>query len=212
MSTSGKTILFVLGVAFIALAGYVLMVGLYPRDFTIQWDEEVQLNDGRVIVVHVKRAYQRKGLRLERFPKYPHRMGMEFSFDAGLPTGRFTHYFKNGVLNFLDQKDGKWYVGYYADAGDDSSELGSREIYPHVAILNPDGSITKPKSWAEVPSEITQVNIMPATPDEQAISKFNGTRLTLRAKMQHWAAYPTGAGEHSIHRITPQSTIQGAKK
>ena len=206
---------YVLGGIAILLAlavGYVLKFGLYPRYFHIEWDEEVQLHDGRMIVVHVKRFYQRKGLMLEQFPKYPYRMGMEFSFDRGPPGGRFTHYFKRGNLNFLDQKDGKWYIGYSADEGDVSAELGSRDINPNVAVLNSDGSVSKPKRWDEVPNEITQMNIMPSTPDEQAITKFNGTKLTLQTKMQHWAAYPTGAGEHIIQRITPQPIIQEKTK
>ena len=202
----GLAIALVLGVT------YVLSSGLYPRFFDIAWDEEVQLHDGRVIVVHIKRFYQRKGLMLERFPKHPYRMGMEFSFESGPSGQRFSHYLKRGSLAFLDQKDGKWYIGYGMDEGDIAAELGSRAIYPNVAIVNPDGSITKPNSWDEVPSEIKQVNIMPSTPDEQAISKFNGTRLTLQTKMHHWAANPIGAGEHTIQRITPKPIIQGETK
>ena len=207
-----KHVLGAVAIAAILGVTYVLTFGLYPRYFDIAWDEEVQLHDGRVIVVHVKRFYQRKWPMLERFPKYPYRMGMEFSFESGPYGKRFSHFIKRGNLGFLDQKDGKWYIGYGMDEGDLAAELGSRAIYPNVAILNPDGSITKPKSWDEVPSEITQVNVMPSTPDEQAISKFNGTRLTLQTKMQHWAANPIGAGEHTIHRITPKPIIHGETK
>lgn len=210
--TKTKRSLLAIGIGLVAFAAYVLLFGLWPKYFDIEWDEEVQLHDGRVILVHVKRYYQRKGLQLERFPQYPYRMGMEFSFSPGLPIGRFTHNFKRGNLHFLDQINGKWYIGYYADPGDESSNLGSREIYPHVAVLNPDGSISKPRSWDEVPSEIVRVNIMPSTPDEQAISIFRGTTLTLQTKMRHWASYPTGAGEYAIHRITPQSNSKGEQK
>jgi hypothetical protein len=211
MSSRSKRILGALAIVLVLAASYVMTSGLYPRYFDIQYDEEVRLHDGRVIVVHIKRVYQRKAPRLEEFPKYPYRMGMEFSFVSG-PGPRFSHFFKKGDLGFLDQKDGKWYIGYGMDEGDISAELGSRAIYPNVAILNPDGSVTKPKSWDEVPAEITQVNVMPSTPDEQAMSKFNGTRLTLETKMQHWSANPTGAGDHIIHRITPQPTIRGETK
>jgi hypothetical protein len=212
MSSRSKQILGALAIVLVLAVGYVFKFGLYPRYYDIQYDEEVQLHDGRIIVVHIKRAYQRKGLMLEQFPQYPYRMGMEFSFDRGPFGQRFSHYIKRGDLGFIDQKDGKWYIGYGMEGGDPSAELGSRAIYPNVAILNPDGSITKPQSWNEVPSEITQVNIMPSTPDEQVMSKFNGTKLTLQTKMQHWAANPIGAGDHTIHRITPQSITQGNSK
>ncbi len=212
MSRRSRHVLGAIAIILVLATGYVMKFGLYPRYFDIAWDEEVQLHDGRMIVVHVKRFYQRKGLMLERYPKDPYRLGMEFSFDTGLSGKRFTHHFKRGNLNFLDQKDGNWYIGYYADIGDASTELGSRELYPHVAILKPDGTVLKPKAWNEVPREINEVNIMPSTPDEAAISKFNGTRLTLQTKQQHWTAYPTGAGEHTIQRITPQLINQGKTK
>ncbi len=192
-------------------AAYVGLFGLLPENYDIEYDEEVQLHDGRIVVVHVKRYYQRKGLRLERYPKDPYRVGMEFSFDRSAPAGRFTHHLKNGNLNFLDESGGKWYAGYYADESA-SASFGSHEIYPHVAILNADGSVTKPRSWEEIPGEIRAANIMPATPDESAMSKFDGKRLSLSAKMQHWKNYPTGAGEHSIQRITPQRVSAPARR
>lgn len=48
------------GLAIAAVLGltYVLNFGLYPRYFDITWDEEVQLHDGRMIVVHVKRTFE----------------------------------------------------------------------------------------------------------------------------------------------------------
>ena len=207
-----KHVLSALAIAVVLGVTYVMNFGLYPQFYDIQYDEEVKLHDGKIILVHIKRAYQRKGLQLEKYPKFPYRMGMEFGFDSGSSGQRFSHYLKRGNLLFLDQKDGRWYIGYGMDEGDPSAELGSRLIYPNVAILNVNGSIAKPKSWDEVPSDITEANIMPSTPDEQVMSKFNGTKLTLQTKMQHWSAYPTGAGEHTINRMTPQSITQGKTK
>jgi hypothetical protein len=31
---------------------------IWPREFDLEWDEEVQLHDGRVIVVHLKHTYE----------------------------------------------------------------------------------------------------------------------------------------------------------
>lgn len=203
--------LLVSGIAVLGAAIYVLNFGLWPRYFDIEWDEEVQLHDGRVIVVHVKRTFERPGRRLLRYPEYPRQSSMEFSFDAG-PQGRFQHTFKHGTLHFLDQVDGRWYIGYHADPGDPSVEIGTRLLYPHVAVLNIDGTIDKPKQWNDVPAVITKANILPATPNPQGVSKFEGKRLTVAEKMAYWGMYPTGAGWGTIHRITPQPTIQGERK
>lgn len=203
MNRSFKRVRVGFGIAIVLLVGYVFVFGLYPRFFDIEWVEQVQLHDGRLIDVHIKRTYERRGMRFVRYPKSPKLVSMSFSFDAGRGKN-FQHTFKGGTLHFLDEKDGKWYVGYNADAGDASVELGTRLLYPHVAILNRDGSIEKPHSWVEVPAEITKANILPSTPNPQVISKFHGKYLTVAEKMTHWATFPTGAGWGTIQRITPQ--------
>jgi hypothetical protein len=189
---------------------YVMNFGLYPRYFDIAWDEEVQLHDGRAIVVQVTRTYERLGMRLERYPEYPRQVSMRFSFNTG--TKVFQHLFKRGTLNFLDEKNGKWYIGYHADPGDPSVDIGTRLLYPHVAILNSDGSIEKPKNWGDVPKEIVNANILPATPNPKVVSKFDGKFISDAEKMDHWAKYPTGAGWGTIHRVTPQPINQGERK
>lgn len=211
MSIRSTQILGVLALVLVLAAVYVAKFGFYPRYFDIEWDEEVQLHDGRMIVVHVKRTFERQGLRLERYPEHPRQLSMYFRFDrqSGKP---FEHTFKRGGLHFLDEKDGSWYIGYHADPGDPSVEIGSRNIYPHVAIINPDGTIRKPSSWADIPSEITRANILPATPNPKVVADFQGQRLTNARKMAHWNSYPTGAGYGKIHRITPQTNSQEGKK
>lgn len=189
----------------------LLSACFYDQYFDIDWDEEVLLHDGRVIVVHVKRTYERRGNRLERFPEHPRQIAMSFRFDRG-PGHVFQHEFKRGTLHFLHNKDGRWYIGYHADPGDPSVELGTRLLYPHVAILNVDGSISKPQSWSDIPAELITANILPATPNPKVISKFDGSRLTVAEKMTHWGLYPTGAGWGTIQRITPQLVHQGEKK
>lgn len=186
---------------------YILLFGLYPKYFDIQWDEEVLLHDGRVVWVHVKRTYERQGMRLLRYPENPRQISMTIGFFRNT-TDKFEHTFVRGTLHFLGEKGGKWYIGYHADPGDPSVEIGSRLLFPHVAVLNADGSIVKPDSWGDVPTEMKSANILPATPNPNIISKFNGTRLTNDIKMAHWAAYPTGAEWGVIHRITPQPVPQ----
>lgn len=211
MSRRSRHVLGALAISLVLAAGYVLKFGLYPRYFDIQWDEEVQLHDGRMIVVHVKRTYERRGQRLERYPEHPRQISMSFSFNVG-PQKTFQHTFIRGTLHFLDEKDGKWYIGYHADPGDPSVEIGTRLLYPHIAILNADGSVAKPKSWDEVPVEVKNANILPATPNPKIVSKFNEKRLTNLEKMAHWSMYPTGAGWGTIQRITPKLINQGDTK
>ena len=204
MSKTKKIIWFGLASA-LAFSIYVLNFGLWPRYFDIAWDEEVKLHDGRVIIVHIKRTYQRIGLRLEKFPQVTYFKSMEFSFDTGFPMGKFKHIFtKPGDLNFIDFDNDKWYIGYYSDPVNASFELGSRHLYPHVAIVNRDGSIIKPTSWDEIPLAIANTNIMPPTPNINGIAHFNNSKLTVDEKNRHWGKYPTGAGEHTITRITTQ--------
>ena len=40
---------------------------LYDRWFDLEWDEEVLLSDGRVIVVHLKQTYERLSQSLSRY-------------------------------------------------------------------------------------------------------------------------------------------------
>lgn len=190
---------------------YISQNGIYPRYFDIEWDEEVELHDGRIIVVHVKRTYLRLKIEFNRFPKHSRLVSMSFNFDKGNGS-TFHHTFKGGVLHFLDEKNGKWYIGYYADPGDPSVEIGTRLLYPHIAIINNDNSTSRPKSWSDVPPEITRANILPVTPDPKVASKFHKKFITVEEKMAHWNAYPTGAGWGTIHRITPSSKNQGERK
>lgn len=66
-----KIILWLSIVCFL-VAVYALKIGFYPRNFDLQWDEEVQLHDGRIIVVHVKHFYER---RLQWPADFAHREG-----------------------------------------------------------------------------------------------------------------------------------------
>jgi hypothetical protein len=199
--SKAKNIAVCLVVGALVFAVYVNNFGLWPRYFDIAWNEEVQLHDGRIMVLHIRRTYERLGLRLERWRGI--KRSMEFSFEPH-PNSKFIYKFDSGHLVFLDEKNGKWYIGYYADDGYPSSDLGSLHLYPHMAILSADGKIVKPDSWNDIPVEIKEVNIMPPTPNSQGIAKFRDSLLTIETKRKHWKEHPTGAGEHEITRITEQ--------
>ena len=210
MASIGRWVIGGLGIAAVLAGTYVARFGLYPRFYDIAWDEDVQLHDGRVVTVHIARHLERTGMRLERYPLHPRSLGMSFSFSTA--QGAFRHKFARGTLHFLHEKDGKWYIGYLADPGDPSVEIGNTYLHPHIAVLNPDGGLHKPASWAEVPAEFTTANILPATPDAKAIAVFAGQHLTVAQKQAHWARNATGAGWGRIQRITPKPRKPGPEK
>lgn len=201
MQTIKQVFPWIVGAIF-ALAIYIWNYGLWPQYFDIAWDEEVRLHDGRVILLHVNRTYERQGRRLERWSGI--QSSMEISFETETSKGKFSHKFERGHLVFLDQKNGKWYIGYYAGSVNPSTDIGNRSIYPHVAVLESNGIISKPVSWNDIPRSIVELNIMPPTPDSNGVTKFNGTVLKLETKYQHWVEFPTGPGAHSITRITEE--------
>ncbi|MFZ6709654.1 hypothetical protein [Undibacterium sp. TC9W] len=197
-----KKLMYWSSAAIFALTMYVWNYGLWPVHFDINWDEEVRLHNGKIVIVHIKRIYARQGLRLERWSGI--QSAMEFSFDTGTPMGKFNHQFNRGRLVFLDQADGKWYIGYSESQINNSTDIGKLSMYPHVAILDASGILTKPSGWDEIPSSITDLNIMPPTPNSEGIAQFNNQLLTLEEKLNHWNKYPTGPGEYRITRITEQ--------
>lgn len=210
----GRTIAKYLGGAMLVLT-LLAVAGCsreYPPFFDIAWDEEVKLHDGRMIVVNVRRTYERRGgQQYEQYPEYPRLASMTFSFER--KKGQiFEHTFNRGTLYFLDERESIWYIGYNADKGDASVAIGNTDIYPHVALLNPNGSISKPKGWTEIPSEIKEINILPATPNPKVISRFQGRHLSHAEKMAHFDAYPTGAGYRAITRVSAKKSSSGEPK
>lgn len=202
MQTVKQLVPWLIGAIFLFVI-YVWNFGLWPVHFDISWDEEVRLHDGRMVVVHIRRIYARQGLRLERWSGVP--SSMEFSFDTGTPLGKFNHKFDKGRLVFLDQENGKWYIGYSASRVNESTDIGNRLMDPHVAVLELNGTVSRPASWDEIPSNITDMNIMPPTPNSEGIAKFDGTILDFKTKQNHWNKFPTGVGEYRITRITEKS-------
>lgn len=163
--------------------------GLYPRYFDIAWDEEVQLHDGRVIVVHVTRTFERRGMRLDRWDGI-HR-DTEISFDAGAKIGRLTKKFERYNVGMIETDRGNWYFSL-GGVGDVKTEIVS-QFFP-IFIINADGQERAQKTWQEVPYFPKQ-NLMPVTPDSKGVSQFRQRRLTLSEKLAHWNKYPRAAGD-----------------
>ncbi len=101
-----------LALACAAILACLLLYGRYPRHFEFEWDEEVQLTDGRIVVVHVRHTFERIQRTFDRYGGAIAR-DTELSFDAGGATGRITQLFKGHAPLLLDQEQGQWYLMIY---------------------------------------------------------------------------------------------------
>lgn len=182
----------ILTVLLVVGGGYVLANGLYPRYFDIEWDEEVQLHDGRMIIVHVKRTFERRS-RFERW--LAHDRDTEITFDAGPPWGKFSRKFQGYDVKMVEQQDGNWYLNLGATTGY-SPEIVFNPEYP-VLILGRDGIERPALSWADIP-DFPRQNIMPVTPSPAGILPFANSLLTWQKKMEHWKKYPRAAGDDGL--------------
>lgn len=168
-----------------------LMSGcVYGQYFDIEWDEEVLLHDGRMIVVHVKRTFERRS-RLDHWEGIYR--DTEISFDAGGTLGRFSRRFERYNVSLLHYKDGNWYLGLSVTTGTPPIELTTWE--KSVLLLKPDGSLTA-FARAALPPEFKSINIMPLTPSSEGVAKFHQKRLGLAEKRAHWIAFPRTAGDN----------------
>jgi hypothetical protein len=180
-----------------AVAAPLLTGCVYGQYFDIEWDEEVLLHDGRMIVVHVKRTFTRR-TRFNRWEGF-HR-DTEISFDAGGRIGRLTKKFERYDVYAIEFDRGNWYF-FLGEVGQVNTKIVS-QLVP-ILILQADGQEQSAKTWQEVPYFPKQ-NLMPVTPDSIGVSQFHQKRLTLSEKLEHWKKYPLGAGE-----IGAMTNVQG---
>jgi hypothetical protein len=205
MTPTIRSTLGVLAIAAVLGMAYVFQFGLYPQFFDIAWDEEVLMHDGRVIVVHVKRTFE----RLNSFDRWRgvHR-DTEISFDAGGMIGRYAKSFQRYDVTFLEYQRDRWFIGLIQTTGTPPVQWVDFS-YPFL-VLEPDGH-TRKAAIANFPEEFTRYNVMPLTPDANGIAKFDGQILTTKVKMKHWSENPRGAGDDSYIRRR-KTSIQGEIK
>ena len=200
-----KRILPWVAVVVLAALAYAWTFGLWPRYFDIEWDEEVQLHDGRVIVVNIKRTFERLS-SLNRWEGV-HR-DTEIRFDAGGAIGRFTTKFQRYDISLLEHRDGRWFIGLVQTTG--TPPIIWVDFENPFLVLEADGRWRK-ESLANFPKEFVRYNVMPLTPDSKGVAKFTGTFLTSTKKMKHWSQFPRGAGDDGNIRRRKSST-QGEMK
>lgn len=59
VSTNLKLLIFLIS-GVLVIAVFLMLCSMYCRYYHVEWNEEVLLEDGRVIIVHVKNTYERK--------------------------------------------------------------------------------------------------------------------------------------------------------
>lgn len=171
----------------------------WPSRFTLEWNEEVQLHDARIINIHIKRSYERQSL----LPRWNglHRT-TEISFDAGPPIGRFTMSFDAYDVALIEHKDQVWYVGLTRSASAPPTRPGDWQL-PFL-MLKPDGRITEPVNTGSLPAEFIKWNVMPDTSGPEALAPFHNTQVRLPEKMRHWAGHP-GTHPGDVVRLGPRT-------
>jgi hypothetical protein len=183
---------------------------LYDRWFDLEWDEEVQLTDGRVIVVHLKQTYERLGQSFSRYGGTNLTRDTTLTFDAGGSTGRVTQLFKGFHPMFIGFYDGQWYAvlygAYYARSrelpGQDWGELEGP--YGQWAIQLDRGKWV-PMSMGQLPDPFQTPNVfmLYGTASEHAL--FNGKTITLQDKKKWLSDHPLGYAHVRLTRPTAAS-------
>ena len=162
------------------------------------------MHDGRVIVVQVKRSYERRN-RWSRYSDAALR-GNEFHFHANDQIGRIAFSSRLGV-GFIDQIDDKWYAVLYGQGpyGNHPDEMPNRwghdftEKEERLARL--DGRQFVPISWDLAPQgAILRNNFAVGSFPLEALAKFYGKTMTLADKTKLRIDYPPGPGAGEIAR------------
>lgn len=125
----------------------------YGRYFDIEWDEEVELHNGRIIIVHVKRTFERVTRSMRRSRWNGMEQAIEIGFDAGGQIGYYKRKFDGYDIKYIGYSYNKWYISL-AGFGSVLDRGGVRRIVKEdipVWIIYQDGTERAAESWAEVP-------------------------------------------------------------
>lgn len=185
--------------------GYFLVFGWYPRFFDIQWDEEVQLHDGRVTVIHVKQTYERRGARRSLYENTTFRRN-EFTIAGG--AGIEPIFFGSRLgISYIDQIDGIWYVvlfgqGPYGNHPDEMPDRWGQDFTTQEERLaRLENGRFVPTVWENAPSNsILHDNLVVGSMSVAVLASFDGKTMTLNDKKRLRENYPPGPGGGQISR------------
>lgn len=168
----------------------------FSRYFDVEWDEEVELFGGKIIIVHIKRGYERTSSIFDPDLRSIQR-SVEITFDAGGRIGIFKRKFDNYDVCYINKSGNNWYI-LLRGIGFVRKRIVSQAI--PILIIYQDGQEVPASSWMEVPY-FSRENIMPPTPNAAGVLHFNGKLLTIAAKEAHWKKYPRGAGDGDLINV-----------
>lgn len=182
----------------------------WDRFFELGWEEEVQLHDGRVIVVKIKQSYERLGTSLTRYGGRSITRDSTLTLDAGGSAGVVTQLFKGFRPIFLGQYEGTWYAvlggGYYANSrklpGQDWGELEGPSGQWAIKLV--DGKWT-PISMSNLPEPFQQPNMLIPYGEASEHAEFKDKRVTLADKRAWLRRYPPGPADLRLERPTARS-------
>jgi hypothetical protein len=212
--SKAKNIGVCLVVGVLVFAVYVNNFGLWPRYFDIAWDEEVQLHDGSVILIHVKGNFQRLGMHLFPYEKTLFR-GSEFAFKDPQTQEVISVKSRLGI-SLIDKINGNWYLvlrrqgphGYPDETpshwGDDFTENEER-----LAKLKQGRFV--PVSWDEAPPNSLEKTNLFSTGRIDVLATFDGKRMTLLDKKNLRLTDPQGPGADEISRPLRMKQTQGVQ-
>ena len=170
-----------------------MVAGCYsPRWFTIGWDEQIHLLDGRMIVAKVKYTYQRLGSLLT-FDRYTPSVlrSTEFSFAADAPSINFSQEFTGHRVDTLQQINGHWYLVLEHRAmtsGDD--QYGSSQDDAGHKCFRIDATGLTQVPIDEFSDEQLLPNVLMDAAEADVLAAFNGTLLTLAQKADYLRSHP----------------------
>jgi len=185
----------------LATLGFIFLTGFFwPRFFDLQWDEEVELHDGRVIVVKVKYTYERRGgLTFNRYDPSLFREAT-LTFDSGTSRGVVTQRFIHQRPMLLDTAGGEWFVVLQGRAGSDIQNWGPQQNGNGQRTARLAGRSFEPTSVANLPAWMNKANLLMDYAPKQELAVLDGTKVTLHQKALYLQKYPPGPIDARIDR------------
>lgn len=182
----------------------------WDRFFDLSWEEEVQLHDGRVIVVKIKQSYERLGTSLTRYGGRIITRDSTLTLDAGGSTGVVTQLFKGFSPMFLGQYERVWYAvlsgAYYANSrklpGQDWGELEGPSDQWAIKLV--DGKWV-PISMSNLPEPFQRPNMLMLYGEASEHAEFDGKKVTLSDKRAWAEKHPLGPSDIRLMRPTAHS-------
>jgi hypothetical protein len=195
------------------LALHPLVGCSYSQFFDFAWDEEVQLHDGRTIVVHLNYKFQRLSQGLTPYAGRSIPRESELTFDAGGTSGVVTQHFRGYFPMFLDQSQGAWYGVLYGSDYRHSRTLpggdwGDMEgPYGQWAIKIIDG-LWRTISMLDPPDLFQTPNVMMLYGGASELSRFDSSRVTLIDKARWLRKHELGYSHERLTRPRQSNRVR----